>query len=318
MIPGELSGSVSVVMGVYNSAPWIRAALDSVLAQTRPVDEVIVVDDGSTDDTPSIVASYGGAVKYLQEEHRGRPHRNRGIRAARGVFVAFIDGDDYWQPQKLSMQLELLLANQLRWAICEADWVDAGTGKHVRISSAPVQDGDILEALILNNFIVASTAVVARSVFEEVGYFNEAPDVAAVEDWDLWLRIARRYPVGCVRKRLCMLRLHGDSFLAALPTAARVEHMEGVVERAVGRDPHRLGPLRHRALANVSYAAGVQCFRRQHFGEARRHFVEALRHGATRVDVLGYLLLTLLGPSLGTAIVRHKRRVRGQDDDTGI
>ena len=151
--------------------------------------------------------------------------------------------------------------------------MDAGTGDQVKVSNAPVQDGDILEALILNNFIVASTAVVAKSVFEEVGYFNEAPDVAAVEDWDLWLRIARRFPVGCVRKRLCVLRLHGDSFLAALPTAARVAHMEGVIERAVGRDPSRLGPLRNRALANVSYAAGVQCFRRLRFGEARQYFV---------------------------------------------
>jgi len=186
----------------------------------------------------------------------------------------------------------------------------------VKISSAPVQDGDILEALILNNFIVASTAIVARSVFEEVGYFNEAPDVAAVEDWDLWLRIAARFPVGCVRKNLCVLRLHGDSFLAALPTASRVAHMEGVIERAVGRHPSRLGPLRNRALANVSYAAGVQCFRRQDFGEARRYFVAAMRHGTARVDAIGYLLLTFLGPSLGTAVVRRKRRLWGQDNDT--
>ena len=316
MIRGDVSGSVSVVIGVYNSARWIREALDSVLAQTRPAGEVIVVDDGSTDDTPSIVGSYGGMVKYVQEEHRGRPHRNRGIRAARGDFIAFIDGDDYWRPQKLEMQLELLLANKLRWAICEAQWVDAGTGNQVKISSAPVQDGDILEALILNNFIVASTAIVARSVFEEVGYFNEAPDVAAVEDWDLWMRIAARFPVGCVRRKLCVLRLHGDSFLAALPTASRVAHMEGVIERAVGRDPSRLGPLRNRALANVSYAAGVQCFRRQHFGEARRYFAEAMRHDTARLDALGYVLLTFLGPSLGTAVVRRKRRVGGRDNDS--
>ena len=133
------------------------------------------------------------------------------------------------------------IRNKLQWAFCEAEWVDAGTTASVKVSSAPVQDGDILEALILNNFIVASTAVVAKSVFEEVGYFNEAPDVAAVEDWDLWLRIAARFPVGCVRKKLCVLRLHADSFLAALPTAARVAHMEGVIERAVDRDPSRLG-----------------------------------------------------------------------------
>lgn len=316
MSRGELGGSVSVVIGVYNSARWIREALDSVLAQTRPVGEVIVVDDGSTDDTPSIVASYGGKVKYLREEHRGRPHRNRGILASHGDFIAFIDGDDYWHPQKIELQLELLLSNELRWAFCEVQWVDAGTGDKVRVSSAPVQDGDILEALILNNFMVASTAVVAKSVFEEVGYFNEAPEVAAVEDWDLWLRIAARFPVGCVRKKLCVLRLHGDSFLAALAISARVEHMEGVIERAVVRDPARLGPLRNRALANVFYAAGVESFRRQLFGEARRYFLAAIRDRALQVDALGYLLLTFLGPSLGAALVRLKRCMWSHEHDS--
>jgi len=305
-------------MGVYNAARWIREALDSVLAQTHPVSEIVVVDDGSTDETPQIVASYGRSVRYLREEHRGRPHRNRGILASKGDFVAFIDGDDYWDPRKLELQLELLASRRLLWAFCGARWVDAETRQALRATSAPVQDGDILEPLLLNNFIVASTAVVARPVFENVGYFNEAPDVAAVEDWDLWLRIAARYQVGCVRERLCTLRLHPDSFLAALPPAARVQHLQGVIERAVVREPRRLRPLRSRALANVSYAAGVQAFRRLDMAQARRYFLRMLREYPARISALGYIVLTLFGPSIATEIIELKGRLLGRVDEAKV
>jgi uncharacterized protein HemY len=104
-----------------------------------------------------------------------------------------------------------------------------------------------------------------------------------------------------------VLRLHADSFLAALPTAARVAHLEGVIERAVVRHPSRLGALRSTALANVLYAAGVQCFRGRRFGEARHYFLAALKQRAARVDALAYVLLTLLGPSVGSGVARLKQ-----------
>jgi glycosyltransferase involved in cell wall biosynthesis len=308
--------TVSVVMGVYNTARWIREALDSVLAQTYPVSQVVVVDDGSTDDTPQIVRSYGGIVQYIREEHRGRPHRNQGIHASKADLIAFIDGDDYWDRRKLESQIGLLDVRGVSWAICEARWVEADTLRPVRITTAPVRDGDILKPLLMNNFIVASTAVIARPVFEEVGYFDESADVAAVEDWDLWLRIAARYPVGCVREQLCSLRLHVDSFLAALPTADRVRHLENVISRAVAREGPRLGPLKGRALGNVSYAAGIQAFRRKDIKKARRYFLQALRAQPARLSALGYILLGLLGSSFAAEVVRLKRQILGPPDES--
>ncbi len=308
MLESNWRGSVSVVTGVYNSGRWIRQALDSVLAQTYPVREIIVVDDGSTDDTAGIAASYGGIVKYMREEHRGRPQRNRGVAAASGEFVAFIDGDDYWEPQKLERQLAQLIQRRLSWAICEAKWMDAGGGSIAGVSGSPLQDGDILESLLLHNFIVASTVVVAKSVLDECGYFDEGPEVAAVEDWDLWLRIAARHAVAGVREPLCALRLHGDSFLSGLPTAERVRHLETVIGRAVHREPSRLKPRRRRALANVSYAAGVQCFRSLRLDEARRYFLIALKRRPTSASALVYIVLTLLGPGVCRAVLGMKRR----------
>jgi glycosyltransferase involved in cell wall biosynthesis len=96
-------GNVSVVIGAYNAGAWIGQTLDSVLAQTYPVLEVLVIDDGSSDDTAQVVKSYGGVVRYLRENHRGRPHRNRGILAASGDFVSFVDADDYWQAKKIEL-----------------------------------------------------------------------------------------------------------------------------------------------------------------------------------------------------------------------
>jgi glycosyltransferase involved in cell wall biosynthesis len=301
--------SVSVVVGVYNSARWVREALDSVLAQTYPVSEVVVVDDGSTDNTPEIVTSYGGIVQYLQENHRGRPHRNRGILAARGQVIAFLDGDDIWAPRKIELQLELLESKGLAWVTCDAEWMQDGTRAIVRNSNAPIQEGDILEPLLLNNFVVASTAVVARYAFDKVGLFNESPEVAAVEDWELWLRLAARYPLGCVRQKLCTLRLHGDSFLAALPAPDRLLHLQTVVEVAVRREPARLGPLRHHALANIHYAAGVHAFRRGRLQEARRQFVQALRQEPGRIGAWGYLVAGLFGRVLARSIAGIKRRL---------
>ncbi len=236
--------SISVVIGSFNAAAWLGKTLESVLSQTHPVDEVIVVDDGSTDQTVEIAESYGSKIRFIQEEHRGRPHRNRGIEASSSALIAFIDADDYWHPTKLERQLVRMHAQRTEWVVCDAEWLDSVTGRTFAAVGMTLREGDILEALFEKNFIVASTPIVSRRVLEGVGAFDESPDLAPVEDWDLWLRIAARYPLACERERLATLRLHGDSFLASTPLSRRVLSIENVVARAYAREPVRLGPLR--------------------------------------------------------------------------
>jgi glycosyltransferase involved in cell wall biosynthesis len=298
-----------VVIGAYNAAPWIGQTLESVLAQTFPASEVIVVDDGSTDATPAIVQSYSGKVRLLTQEHRGRPHRNRGIRESSGDLVAFVDADDYWHPAKLARQIARLREREATWAICDSHWLDSATGRIRLPVGTPVQEGDILEALLLNNFIVASTPVVRRRILDEVGLFDETPEVAPVEDWDLWLRIAAGYPVACVRERLVTLRLHDDSFLAATPLDRRVESIENVIGRAVRREPERLDRLKRPALFNAYHAAGVRAFRTHEFPSAREFFVKALRQQPARLEDLGYLMLSCLRAKTPRAVsgVAQKR-----------
>ena len=100
---------ISVVIPAYNAAAWIRRAVNSVLSQTRPADEIIVVDDGSTDGTGDIVRMYDGRVRLLQQANAGAAAaRNTGILAATGDWIAFLDADDEWLPQKLQRQTEYL------------------------------------------------------------------------------------------------------------------------------------------------------------------------------------------------------------------
>jgi GT2 family glycosyltransferase len=315
MITNDTAASVSVIIGAYNAEDWIRETLDSVLSQTRPVLEVLVVDDGSSDRTPQIVESYGGNVKCMREQHRGRPHRNRGIAASKGEYIAFIDADDYWQPRKLQLQMALLASRRLAWAICEVQWSTSALPQARNSPNPPIPDGEVLERLFLNNFIASATPVIAKYVFDTVGYFNETLEVRVVEDWDLWLRIAARFPLGCVREPLATIRLHAGSFLATTPLAERVQSLEAVVARAVDREPDRLKRLERLALANIYYSAGVQAIRAGRFQEARGYFTRELKRRPAHAEAVAYLVFSALGPTLANRIIQFKRylwKVMGQ------
>jgi glycosyltransferase involved in cell wall biosynthesis len=297
-------------MGSYNAEPWIGSALESILAQTRPVNEVIVVDDGSTDQTAEIAKSYGSPVHVVQEEHRGRPHRNRGIEESSGALIAFIDADDTWFPTKVERQLAELRAQAAEWVVCEAEWLDSDSEPRVTPVGPALMEGDILRSLFLHNFIVASTPLVSRRVLEDVGGFDESADVAPVEDWDLWLRIAARYPVACVRERLATLRLHSDSFLASTPLERRIRSLENVISRAAAREPARLGPSRAVALHNAYFSAGVGAFRMGRSAEARGYFLRAWREEKTDIAALAYLGLTWMPPKSASTLVEWKRQAQ--------
>lgn len=306
------SDSVSAVIGSFNASEWIGAAIESILSQTHPVEEVVIVDDGSTDRTAEIARSYGTLIRFVQEEHRGRPHRNRGVEISSGALVAFIDADDYWHSEKLERQLARMRQSGAEWVACDADWLDATTGLKVAPQGMALKEGDILAALFLHNFIVASTAVVSRRVLEEVGGFNEGVEVAPVEDWDLWLRIAERYPLACVSERLTTLRLHRGSFLASTPLDRRVRSLENVINRAASREPDRLGPRRALALHNAYFAAGVAAFRQGRGDWAREFFGNAWRQRRSDISALTYVGLTSMPSWVASSLLKLKRKILGR------
>lgn len=211
--------SVSVVIPTYNRAEALSQALMSVYAQSHQPLEVIVVDDGSTDETAAVVAGFDNAI-YLYQHNQGvSAARNRGIELCRGAFVAFLDSDDTWLSTKLAMQLECIRQTQLRVCHTEEIWIRNG----VRVNQKKKHrksGGDQFERSIELCCISPSSVLIERAVFEEYGVFDEC--LPACEDYDLWLRI-------CAFEHVCFVSDpqiykfggHADQLSRAFPAMDR-------------------------------------------------------------------------------------------------
>lgn len=208
---------VSVIIPVYNGEKYIAQALDSVFAQTFRDFEIIVIDDGSTDRTESILRQYGDKIVYLKNDHGGpASSRNLGISVARGDFIAFLDADDIWLPTKLE--------RQVAFAALHPDFgiitTDAATFDHTGITEASaaahkyIPSGHVLKELLFDNWIGTSCAMVRHECFKSVGTFDQEAFVRG-EDWVMWMRIAALYPVYFLNEVLIHYRVHSQSYSRA-------------------------------------------------------------------------------------------------------
>jgi len=219
--------SVSVVLATYNYGRYMAGALDSALGQTLNDLEIIVIDDGSTDETRQVMRPYltNPRVRYFGTDHCGQPAaKNAGVRLARAPLIAFLDADDLWLPTKLEKQVALFDANTNLGVVYSRRWLMDEQGRHVHFTQPLLPRGNVLGAMFRHNFICFSSAMVRRSALEEVGLFDT--DLALAIDYDLWLRIAQRYPFDYVDEPLVKYRT-GHASLSRrteerLKTAARI------------------------------------------------------------------------------------------------
>ena len=197
---------VSVIIPTYNRWPWLRDALDSVLAQSFRDFELIIVDDGSEDGTHQyLAADYSKLNGFLYLKHGGVSRaRNAGFKVARGDWIAFLDSDDYWLPGKLGRQIEFLKSHE-DISVCYTDeiWIRHGVrvnpmNKHRKYS------GWVFERCLPLCLISPSAVILRRELFEEMGGFDESLPVC--EDYDLWLRITCVYPVAFLEEKLIVKR----------------------------------------------------------------------------------------------------------------
>ena len=200
---------ISVVLPAYNASRYFRDTLDSVLSQTYQNLEVIVVDDGSTDDTLQILLEYGNKVHIVRQENKGSAAAcNAGVAVAQGEWIAFLDADDVWLPKKLAQQIEYC-GNA---AISHTDSIcfgDALPYDIQRSSFEPLYSGKVLKNLLIRNFITKSTVLMRRQVFEDVSGFD--PSYIAVEDWPFFLKICAKYELGYLPEALVRYRVHKKS-----------------------------------------------------------------------------------------------------------
>jgi glycosyltransferase involved in cell wall biosynthesis len=210
---------VSVVIPVYNGERYIAEAIQSALSQSFKDFEVIVVDDGSTDNTPEIVSSF--PVKNFRQENQGEPAaRNRGVELSSGQYIAFLDADDIRLTHSLAKCVELLDA-QPEAAFCygQAYIIDGG-GRFIGHIKSPskhsyVRPGwyELKDMLLNGNHFTVSTVILRRSCLEEVGKFDLSLRAGST-DLDMWVRLAKKFPVGYIAEPLAKYRLHFDNFCA--------------------------------------------------------------------------------------------------------
>ena len=265
---------VSVVVPTYNYGRFLPEALESVLAQDYPRMEIVVVDDGSTDETRAIVAPFvDRGVIYVWQENKGRGQaRNAGIAASTGPLLAFLDADDVWLPGKLSLQVDHLERTPELAMVSGAYFDCDEENRPRRLVQPPDVEGYMLERLLVKNIVGNPTKVlIRRRCLDAVGGFSELP---VSQDWDTYLRIASRFPIGFVRAPVAKKRDHQRRTLSARD---RIEINQEIFEQHARqvRPAWKRTLLRRRSRAASCYYAAAARVKRGERRQARKLVLES-------------------------------------------
>lgn len=260
---------VSVIIPTYNRAKLLTEAVASALAQTSPVHEIVIVDDGSTDDTAKVVSSMPPPVRYIYQRNSGlSASRNRGANAATGEYLAFLDSDDLWEPEKLEIQLAVLQScNAIRWCVtnCVIIDFDGTVSRHrqgfeglfpmftdigisaqtffakslekvsveVRGQSIPALVGDMFGPLFYGNFCSPVSLLIHRELWNRMGGFDELFQVA--EETEFFHRLASMEPGAIVMTPLIRVRQGHDSIISSKNTIRLIQNALKSIDRAAER-----------------------------------------------------------------------------------
>lgn len=203
---------VSAIIPTFNRAAYVARAIDSALAQTWPNVEVVVCDDGSTDNTTEVLAQYGNRIRVVSQTNQGlSAARNTAIKASSGEFLALLDDDDEWLPERLAIQMPLMLDNPDAGLVGGgAVLIDAAGNQLPHQGPARIGVEHVaFKAFFPANRITCPTALIRRSVIDSVGAFDTTLPYA--EDYDMWLRIAAGHQVSIVPQKVARYRIwHGN------------------------------------------------------------------------------------------------------------
>jgi len=212
-----MSPLVTIVIPTYNYAHYIHRAIDSAIKQSYPNIEIVIVDDGSTDNTRASLAEYGDKIRYVWQENQGASAaRNRGLAEARGEFIAFLDADDAYLPNNIAEKINFLSAHdEYAWCYSNWAWVHDNEqpymfGHEPVLSLAHLKaHGDVLLKALQGYRLGTNVFLFRKKVFESIDGFDEK--LAVLEDYDLYVRAAASFPLGYVDKVLCHVFEHEDS-----------------------------------------------------------------------------------------------------------
>jgi glycosyltransferase involved in cell wall biosynthesis len=276
-----MPATVSVIIPAHDAEAFIAETLDSVLAQTAPAAEILVVADRCSDGTVDVVGRYAQHVRLLLgDAGSAAASRNTGARAATGEWLAFLDADDLWLPDKLDRQLRVV--GDPRTALIYTDRYNIGSRgdlPEIQGRIQPLYSGDVfVDLLLLGNHITLSSVLVNREVFLRLGGFDET--LRNAEDWDMWIRVAAAHTVAACPEPLVRYRFH-PGMKSGNPERMRAARVT-ITERALGsqRGLQLPGSVRRRIRA----------------GTARTNGADAARRGAKRLAWSEYLRSATIWP----------------------
>ncbi|MFK7803306.1 MAG: glycosyltransferase family 2 protein, partial [Anaerolineae bacterium] len=271
---------VSVIIPTFNRADFIVASLESVLAQTyRPL-EIIIVDNGSTDDTLARLEPYADKIILCHEPKSGMGGsyaRNTGLDHATGDYIAFLDSDDLWRPTKIEKQVELLQKNRdCGWCYTDMVAIDPHSGKKLYQYSHTRQmhEGDVLAHAFIQTFSSIITLLIRQEVLTEVGRFWPVPKGT---DADFIIRLAGTAKTIYLPEPLVVQQVHQASVTGTINGQEAFEAGKNIKERAIERFPKRLTPLRNQAVSSVATAVGLKLLQSHDPQQARMILKKAIR-----------------------------------------
>ncbi len=279
--------TVSVVMPVYNPDPaFLRAALESVQAQTEHGWEIIVVDDGSAQPQDWIAQTFAWPNLRLLRQQNGGPGsaRNAGIAAAQGRYIALLDADDVWHADKLQLQTQVLQDHPHVGLVYSGVIKIDGDDRVLGQSRHPLASGSALLPLFWRNVIPTSTVMVRKSCLDEVGVFDEDRSLIAVEDYDLWLRVVARFEIWALPLPTTKYRLHaqGISRNVGRSYLGEIKVIEKAIER-FGATVPQLRLAHKKRVAQAYFDWAEELFSLHRFSEARAPLQAGLKHAPTTV-----------------------------------
>lgn len=273
---------VSVIIPTYNNSQYIVEALNSVLLQTYRDFEVIIVDDGSTDNTykniTGIITAHPNLLKYIYQENRGLPSaRNIGIKNSCGEYIALLDSDDAWLTNKLEQTINNLEENsEISMVYSDMYLVNRqGDILHKWLQTKNnFCEGYIYNQLIKENFIIPSSVVIRRRLLDEVGYFDE--NITYAEDYDLWLRIAEKNKIGLVNHPLVKWRQHDKNMSKNFEKCSKylIKVFNKQIQKNISEKSNSL--LRER-LRILFFDVGLYSLEALKLKEARDNFSSSLK-----------------------------------------
>ncbi len=266
---------VSVVIPTYNRASILKKTIHSVLQQTYKKLEIIIVDDGSTDNTSQIVKDFNfKQIVYMRKEHAGASSaRNEGIRNSKGKYISFLDSDDIWMPEKIEAQLNVFKNSRFNPGViyCGIGYID-DDGKKIREEKLPAYKGDIFLYLLgaRRNVVLGagSTVLIKRECFEECGLFDEI--LPSRQDLDLLIRIAKKFTFDYVPKSLVKIRIHNERISS---------NMENIIKgrKLLFRKTYNDLKKHKRILAKYYYQMGVLYFQNRNEMEGKKYMIKSIK-----------------------------------------